>query len=240
MTEDQVLVELDAALPVQVDVEQLAGVQGLSDAVGEVEPGHLLVADLGVDAEQVGLVEGVDEGDGVPDGRQQDVAARLVRLRLDGEPQVVALVGDVLGQQVDALAVAGQRGLHVLGRVELAALPTAPHDEGLGAQLGGQVEIAEQLAQREPAHGAVVGGDPAVLEHRVAEQVRGDHRHGHAGVREDLLQPVDLGGPLGVGGLEREQVVVVEGEAVRPDLGELRSTASTTSSGARLALPNWS
>jgi hypothetical protein len=40
---------------------------------------------------------------------------------------------------------------------------------------------------------------------------------------------VDLLGPFGVGGLERQQVVVVEGEAACADLGEL-SIASTTSS----------
>ena len=47
VTEHQVLVELDAALAVEIDVEQLAGVQRLADAVHEVQPGHLLVPGLG-------------------------------------------------------------------------------------------------------------------------------------------------------------------------------------------------
>ena len=92
VTEDQVLVVLDAALAVEVDVEQLAGPQRLGDAVGVVQPGHLLVADLRVQPDDVAVLELGDEGQRVPDRRQQDVAARLVRLGLDGEPDVVALV----------------------------------------------------------------------------------------------------------------------------------------------------
>jgi len=40
MAEDQVLVELDATLAVQVDVEQLARPQCLGDAGGDVEAGQ--------------------------------------------------------------------------------------------------------------------------------------------------------------------------------------------------------
>lgn len=58
---------------------------------------------FGVDAEQFGPLQALDEGQGVTDGGQQDVTARLVRLRLDREPQVVALRGHVLGEQVEGL-----------------------------------------------------------------------------------------------------------------------------------------
>ena len=57
MAEDEVLVELDAALSIEVDVEQLAMPQGLGDAVHEVEPGHLLVADLRVEPDQLAPVQ---------------------------------------------------------------------------------------------------------------------------------------------------------------------------------------
>ncbi len=65
MAEDEVLVVLDAALAVEVDVEELALVQRLHDAGGEVEARHLLVADLGVDADELGALEGLDEGERV-------------------------------------------------------------------------------------------------------------------------------------------------------------------------------
>ena len=166
VTEHEVLVVLDAALAVEVDVEELALVQRLGDAGGEVEPGHLLVADLGVDAEQLGAVERLDERDRVTDGGQQDVAARLVRLGLDREPDVVALVGHVLAEHVDGLAVALERTADVLRRVVLGALAAAPHDEGLGAELDAELELAHRLAHREATHVAVVRREAAVLEDR--------------------------------------------------------------------------
>jgi hypothetical protein len=79
------------------------------------------VADLGVQAHELGTLERVDEGEGVPDRRQQDVAARLVRLRLDREADVVALADDVVAEEVDGLAVALQRLADVLRGVVLGA-----------------------------------------------------------------------------------------------------------------------
>ena len=221
MAEDQVLVELDGALAVQVDVEQLPGPERLGDAGREVEPGHLLVADLGVEADHVAVVELGDEREGVPDGGQQDVAAGLVRLRLDGEPHLVALLDDVAREQVDRLAVAVEGRADVLGAVVLRTLAAAPEDVGAGAQLGGEVEVADHLAQREPPDRAVVAGEPAVLEHRVREQVRGHHRHRHAGLRQRVLEPGDVLVAVGVPGAERDQVVVVEGDARGAACGEL-------------------
>ena len=53
VAEDEVLVELGAALAVEVDVEQLSVPQRLRDPVHHVEVRHLLVADLGVHADHV-------------------------------------------------------------------------------------------------------------------------------------------------------------------------------------------
>ena len=69
VAEDQVLVVLDAALAVEIDVEELAAVDRLGDPGREVEAGHLLVPNLRVDAEQFGPLEGLDEGECVADGR---------------------------------------------------------------------------------------------------------------------------------------------------------------------------
>ena len=62
--------------------------------VMERQPGHRLVRDLGVHADELGPVERGDEVQRVADGRQEDVAARLVRLRLDAEAQPVALLSE--------------------------------------------------------------------------------------------------------------------------------------------------
>ena len=47
----------------------------------------------------------------------------------------------------------------------------------LARELGGQVEVAHDLAQREPAHLTVVGREGTVLEHWMRERVR--RRHGN-------------------------------------------------------------
>jgi hypothetical protein len=54
--EDQVLVELDAPLAVEVEVEQLARPQCLGDTRGVIEARHLLVAHLGVHAHNIAVL----------------------------------------------------------------------------------------------------------------------------------------------------------------------------------------
>jgi hypothetical protein len=125
VAEDEVLVEARPDLAVEVDVEELAVPQRLGDAVGEIQPGHLLVPDLGVDAHHLPMFEHLDERQRVPDCRQQDVPPRLVRFRLDREAQTVALVGHVLGKQVQPLPVAIQSSADVLAGVTLRAFATA-------------------------------------------------------------------------------------------------------------------
>ncbi len=218
--EAQVLVVLDAGLAVEVDVEELARPQRLRDAVREVEPGHLLVADLGVDAVQLGTLQALDEREGVADSGQQDVAARLVRLGLDRELQAVALGGHVLAEEVERFLHTVQSDAYVLGGARLGALSAAPGDVRLGAQLGRQVDVADRLAQGVAAHVAVVGGEGAVLEDGVGEEVGGGHRHLHAGRVEGLTEALDVRLALGFGGPEGDQVVVVEGDAVGAELGQ--------------------
>ena len=167
----------------------------------------------GFTPDELGVLEARDERDRVADGRQQDVAARLVGLGLDREADVVAPVDDELGEHVHRLGVAVERGAHVLGLVVLRALAPAPQDERPRAELGGELEVAQHLAQRVAAHAAVVAGEPAVLEHRVGEQVGGDHRHGHAVVGELLAEAVDDRVAVGGRAAERHEVVVVERDA---------------------------
>jgi hypothetical protein len=81
-----------------------------------VQASHLLVADLGVQPDQFRVLQLADERQRVPRGRQQDVAARLVRLRLDGEPDLVTAIKDVLAQHVEGFLAAVQRRAHILGR----------------------------------------------------------------------------------------------------------------------------
>jgi hypothetical protein len=60
--EAQVLVVAAEGLVVEVDVEELARVLCLGHCVHEVEPRHVLVRHLGVDADHLGVIESLDEG----------------------------------------------------------------------------------------------------------------------------------------------------------------------------------
>ena len=112
--EAQILVVPRAVLAVEVDVEQLAVPQRLSKAVREVQARHLLVTDLRIEPDHLRMLELVDEGERVPDGRQQDVAARLVGLGLDGKTQVVVLLDDIAREDVERFLVAIECGTDIL------------------------------------------------------------------------------------------------------------------------------
>jgi hypothetical protein len=218
--EPQILVVLDAGLAVEVDVVELARPQCLGDSVREVQARHLLVADFGVDAIQLGPLQPFDEGEGVTNGGEQDVAAWLVRLGLDGEAQVVPLGGDVFAQQVEGLLHAVECVSHVLRPAGLGAFPAAPGNVRRSSEVDRQVDVADHLADGIPAHVSVVGREAAVLEDGVGEQVRGGHRDHHAGGVERLPEALDVRLALGLRGTERDQVVVVERHAPGAELGQ--------------------
>ena len=73
-------------------MEELPVPQRLRDRVVEREARHRLVRELRVQADHLRVLELVDERERVADRRQEDVAARLVGLRLEREPQLVALL----------------------------------------------------------------------------------------------------------------------------------------------------
>ncbi len=155
-----------------------------------------------------------------PDGRQEDVAAGLVGLGLEREADVVLLVLDVAGEEVERLGVAGQRVARVLGRGRLHALAAAPEHVDRGAELGGDVDVAHRLLDRVPADLRVVRREGAVLEHRVVEEVRRRHRADQSGLVEGRLEDLELGAPLRLGRTERHQVIVVEADAVDAEVGQ--------------------
>src|SRR5205085_251587 len=100
----QILVEATRLLTVEVNVEQLARIQSLRDVVGEVEARDGVVRKLGIDPDVLGMVERLDESQGMASRREVDVAARLVGLRLQRQPEVVALIVLIGVEEVEGLA----------------------------------------------------------------------------------------------------------------------------------------
>ena len=201
-------------------MEELALPQRLRDSLVEAQARHGLVCHLGVEAHHLGVVEGLDEGKRMADGRQEGVAARLVGLGLDREADVVALVLDVAGEEVQGLAVALEGILRLLGGGSLHALTATPEDVRRRAELGGHVEIAHRLSERVAAYIAIVGGEGTVLEERMPEEVGGGHRADDAGLVERLLEAIELGPTLGLRSPERHEVVVVEAHTPGADVSE--------------------
>ncbi len=192
------------------------------DAVREVQAGHLLVARFRVKAYDVAVFQLRDERQAVADGGQEDVAAGFVRLGLQGNPKAVALLLDIPGCGVHAFLHAIQCCGKILGTVIFAAFAAAPpHHEGLGTQFRSKVNVPEDLAQCKAADGPVVRGEPAILEHRVAEQVGGDHRSFQAGLCQGCLEVLQDQVPLGRRGIKGNQVIVVERDAIGAKLAEL-------------------
>ena len=198
----------------------------------EGEAGHRLVRDLGVHADPLRAVERADEVQRVPDRGQEDVAARLVRLGLERERQVVALLDDVVREHVDRLAVALERVPRILRHPRLGALAAAPEDEHLGVQLGPEVDRQHRLADRGAAHAAVVGRERAVLEHGLAEEVRGGHADAEAGLLQRRLEAGDDAVVLGRGGAVRDEVLVVQRDAPGAELGQLAHGVDRVERGA--------
>ena len=200
-------------------MEELALPHRLRDALVEAQARHRLVGDLGVEAHHLGVLERLDEGERMADGRQESVAAGLIGLGLDGEADVVALVLDVSGEEVQCLAVALERVLRLLGCGGLHALAASPEDVRRRAELGGHVEIAHGLGEGVATYVAIVGGEGAVLEERMPEEIGGGHRADDAGLVERLLEAIELSAALGLGRPPRHEVVVVEAHTPGADVG---------------------
>ena len=85
----------------------------------EIQPSHLLVPNLRIQANHVVVLQRGDERQCVTNGREQDVATRFIWLRLQGKAKVVPAINRILRQGVEALTVTIKRRLHVLRAVVL-------------------------------------------------------------------------------------------------------------------------
>jgi hypothetical protein len=120
------------------------------------------------------------------------------------------VVDDIPGEEVERLLVAVQGGADVHCGAGFGALAPSPEDDDLRTELSGEIEIVEHLAEHEAAPLTVIGGEAAIAEDRVREEVGGQHRDHQPGALHHLAQPPDRLALLGRSGAEGEDVVVVE------------------------------
>ena len=216
--EPKILVIPRPVLTIEVDVKQLAVPERLGEPVGEVQACHLLVTDLGVDADHLRMLELVDEGKRMSDGGKEDVAAWFVGLGLDGETHVVALLDDIPGEDVEGFLVTVESGTNILCGARLRTLTPAPENDDSRTQLGCEVEVVRHLAERKAPHLAIICGERAVAKHRMRKQIGRHHWHHQSGGIDRMPQAVDRTAFLGGCRVEREDVVIVEADPVRAEL----------------------
>ncbi len=93
------------------------------------------------------MVQRLNKGERVADGRQVDVAARLVRLGLEREVQVGALRPGIVAQEVQRLSEAFDAFSGVLRRVRLDALAATPEQVGKSAPHN-RLALSSQVAKQ--------------------------------------------------------------------------------------------
>ena len=178
------------------------------------------MGELGVESHHVGPLKLADEGQRVAHGREEDVAPRFVRLWLQSDAQSETAFLDVLAAEVDRLFVPVKGCPYVFGCVGLDAFAAAPKHEDLGSQFGSQLHGLAGLADSEPPHGGIVRRESAFLEYRTPEQVGSRHGDLEARFVEGCAEPLEDGLTLRGRRVVGHKVVVVEADAVRPDLGQ--------------------
>ncbi len=181
--------------------------------------------DLRIETHHIRVCQRIDERQHVADRREEDVAARLVGLGLEREAQRVFLRPHVLAQIVDRVAEPLHGFLRILRRVRLDAFAPAPEDVRLGAELHAEVDGAHGFLQRVVAHAGVVARERSVAKDRIAEKVRGRHRDLHPRFVERPLEVADNAIAVGGARVSRHEVVVVQVDAVRPELRQLAHDA---------------
>ena len=106
MTKSLVLVILDSRLPIEVNVEELAGVQSLCQGVRVVQASHLLVSSFRIEANNVAIIKLRDECQSMTNGRQEDIASGFIGLGFKTDAEVVSAGLDVSRNGIEAFAVA--------------------------------------------------------------------------------------------------------------------------------------
>src|SRR5438128_11465087 len=129
----------------------------------------MLVGDFGVNANDLGMIKRLDEGQISSSGWKVDVRARLIRLRLERELVTVALVDRILAEVIERLAKSLDRFVGPPACIRLDAFTSSPHHKDRCSQLSADVHRLHRLLNSVRSDARIVRGERAVTKHRVIE-----------------------------------------------------------------------
>ena len=177
-------------------------------------PARIECGALDQDARAARVDRPVRDADHVADGRQIRLVHRLVRLGLAQDADLLVVLED----RVPGVDDPGDGRPGALGLADVGALAGQPEDVVLAADLAGDVGAALGAVEGVLPIGRVVRGERAVDGPRVFPEPGGDDLDEQALAVEDLLDlgdPLERARPVEVG---RDDVVVVELDAVEAQL----------------------
>src|SRR5215472_460001 len=212
-TEAQILIVAPGVLIVQIDVKEFARFPGLGDSVKEIEAGHLFMSHFGVDADHLGMIERGDEAEVMAGGGHVNVTARLVGFGLQGEAITVAAVEIVFAQIIYCFAEPFDGFVRPAAGIGFDAFASTPEDKNLRAQFRAEIHGAQSFLQRVSADFRIVCGEGAVAKDGMEEKGNGGHGNDDTVSGTSLFKLRNDAVALGPGGIDRNQIVVVQIDA---------------------------
>jgi hypothetical protein len=90
-----------------------------------------------------------------------------------------------------------------------------------------------RLLQRVQPHARIARRKSAVFENRIVKEIRGGHRHLHAGLAERLFELAHDAISIAGGSIDRDQIVVMKIDAIRAQLTQTLHDRDRTNGRAR-------
>src|SRR6267142_1955182 len=212
-TKTQVLVVAPWHLVVEVNMEKLARFPRLCHSMQEIQAGHLLVRDLGVDANHLWMIESGNEAEIMAGGGHVDIGARLIGFGFQREPEAVLSVDVVFAKIIDRFAKALHSLVWAATGIGFDAFAAAPQYKNLRAQLRTEIHRTHGLLQCVGAHLRIVCGKGTVTKNGVKKQRHRGHRNNEFVFETGFFECAHNSVAFRRSGVDGHQVVVMKIDA---------------------------
>src|SRR5215469_615090 len=151
-------------------MKKLTGLPCLGHTVYEVESCHVLMRDLGINANHLRMFKRWYKTEIVTGCCHVNVSSRLIRLRLEREFITVATLDVVLAEIIHSFAQTLHRFVGAAAGVSLHAFAPTPEDENLCAELSAELHGQHCLLHSVGAYCRIIRSESAVAKNRMEEQ----------------------------------------------------------------------